>query len=239
LRKINILLKACERAGKAIEYFALDLSLSELERTFSEIPVNEFRHVKFSALHGTYDDGLAWLSRTVSPTTPTCILTLGSSIGNFSREEAARFLQGFANVLSPADLLLVGLDACQAPERVYRAYNDSQGLTHRFYRNGLDHANKLLGDEAFKQEDWDVVGQYNEVEGRHEAFYQALGDVSVAKTTFKKGDKLKLEEAYKYSTNQSDKLWHAAGLIQQTTYANHLGDYRKYNVVVRIQGQLI
>jgi EasF-like predicted methyltransferase len=233
LRKINILLNACERAGKAVEYFALDLSLSELERTFSEIPVNDFRHVKFSALHGTYDDGLAWLSKTVSPTTPTCVLTLGSSIGNFSREEAAWFLQSFANVLGPADLLLVGLDACQVPERVYKAYNDDQGLTHRFYRNGLDHANKLLGHKAFKQEDWEIVGRYNEVEDRHEAFYQALIDVSVSETKFKKGDMLKLEDAYKYSANQSDKLWHAARLIKQAAFANQLDDYRKCQVLVR------
>lgn len=226
MRKINILLKACERAGKAVEYFALDLSLSELQRTFSDIAVDEFRHVKFSGLHGTYDDGLAWLSKTVSPTTPTWALTLGSSIGNFSREEASRFLQSFANVLGPGDSLLVGLDACQIPQRVYKAYNDDQGLTHRFYRNALDHANNLLGYEAFKQEDWEILGQYNETEGRHEAFFQALEDVSVAETIFKKGDKLKLEDAYKYSANQSDKLWHAAGVVQQTAFANQLGDYR-------------
>ena len=228
MRKINILLNACERAGKAVEYFALDLSLSELERTFSKISVNDFRHVKFSALHGTYDDGLAWLSKTVSSTTPTCVLTLGSSLGNFSREVAARFLQSFSNVLGPAVLLLVGLDACQVPERVYKAYNDNEGLTHRFYRNGLDHANKLLGHKAFKQEDWEIVGRYNEVEGRHEAFYQALIDVSVSETKFKKGDMLKLEDAYKYSPYQSDNLWHAAGLIKQTAFANQLDDYRKW-----------
>jgi EasF-like predicted methyltransferase len=233
LRKINILLSACERAGKAVEYFALDLSLSELERTFSEISVNDFHHVKFSGLHGTYDDGLAWLSKTVSRHTPTCVLTLGSSIGNFSREEAARFLRSFANILGPADLLLVGLDACQVPERVYRAYNDHEGLTHKFYRNGLDRANELLGHKAFKQEDWEIVGRYNEVEGRHEAFYRALIDVSVSETKFKKGDMLKLEDAYKYSSNQSDKLWHTARLIKQTAFANRLDDYRKWQLLAR------
>ena len=227
MRKINILLKACERAGKSVEYIALDLSLPELERTFSEIPVNKFRHVNFSGLHGTYDDGLAWLSKTISPTNPTCVLTLGSSVGNFSRKEAAHFLQSFGNVLGPADSLLVGLDACQTPDRIFEAYNDNQGLTHTFYRNGLDHANKVLGYEAFKQQDWDVIGQYNEVEGRHEAFYQALEDVSVAGTTFRKGQKLNLEMAYKYSAQQSDSLWRAAGLIQQTAYANQKGDYRE------------
>lgn len=226
------MLQACERAGKAVEYFALDLSLPELQRTFSEIPVHDFRHVKFAALHGTYDDGLDWLSKTVRATTPTWVLSLGSSIGNFSRLEATGFLQSFADVLGPADSLLVGLDACQEPSKVYGAYNDSQGLTHRFYRNGLDHANKLLGYEAFKQGDWDVVGLYNENEGRHEAFYRARQDISLPPATFKQGDKLQLEEAHKYSAHQSNQLWHAAALIPQTAYANRLGDYRKYNVLV-------
>ena len=228
MRKINILLKAFEHARKNVEYFALDLSLSELERTFSEISVKDYHYVSIFGLHGTYEDGLAWLAESVSPLKPTCVLSLGSSIGNFSREEAAKFLASFVDVLGPADRLLIGLDACQDPERVYRAYNDSEDLTQLFYRNGLDHANKLLGFEAFQQQDWGVVGTYDAVRGRHEAFYQALKDVSIAKMTFTKGDRLKLEDAYKYSSAQSDALWQNAGLVQQTAYANKQGDYREY-----------
>ena len=222
------MLQACERAEKPVEYFALDLSLSELERTFSEIPLKDYRHVSFSALHGTYDDGLEWLAETSSPLTPTCLLSMGSSIGNFTRDEAADFLQGFANVLGPGDTILIGLDACLSRERVHKAYNDDQGTTHEFYRNGLDHANKLFGYKAFKQEDWDTVGRYDEVAGRHEAFYRALKNVWVGDTAFKKGDKLKLEVAYKYSASQSDELWRKAGLIHQTAYGNTSGDYRTY-----------
>lgn len=41
LRKVNILLQAIERQGKSIEYYAVDLSLPELERTFAEIPTSK------------------------------------------------------------------------------------------------------------------------------------------------------------------------------------------------------
>ena len=41
LRKVNILLQAIDRLGKDVEYFAVDLSLPELERTFSEIPTGK------------------------------------------------------------------------------------------------------------------------------------------------------------------------------------------------------
>jgi hypothetical protein len=41
LRKVNILLQAIDRLGKDVEYYAVDLSLPELERTFSEIPTGK------------------------------------------------------------------------------------------------------------------------------------------------------------------------------------------------------
>ena len=224
---MNILLEAFEHAGKNAQYFALDLSFAELERTFSEIPTSRFQHVKLAALHGTYDDGLAWLRETADQYPSTCVMSLGSSIGNFSPTEAADFLKRFADVLGPADSLLIGLDACQDSKRIYKAYNDPENLTHEFYRNGLSHANRLLGYKAFRQEDWDIVGRYDEATSRHEAFYKALHDVVIAKTLFITGDMLKLENAYKYSGSQSDQLWHDAGLVQQISYSNERGDYSK------------
>lgn len=44
LRKVNILLQAIDRLGKDIEYYAVDLSLPELERTFKQIPIGKQPH---------------------------------------------------------------------------------------------------------------------------------------------------------------------------------------------------
>lgn len=41
MRKVNILLQAIDRLGKDVEYYAVDLSLPELERTFSQIPIGK------------------------------------------------------------------------------------------------------------------------------------------------------------------------------------------------------
>ena len=38
---MNILLQAVDRLGKDVEYYAVDLSLPELERTFGEIPTGK------------------------------------------------------------------------------------------------------------------------------------------------------------------------------------------------------
>ncbi len=107
---MNLLLQALEQAGKKVEYYALDLSRDELVRTLSQLP--RYEHVRCFGLLGTYDDGCDWLKTPAVARRQKCILTLGSSIGNFWSDDAAEFLRGFANVLNPGDSMLVGLDSC-------------------------------------------------------------------------------------------------------------------------------
>lgn len=79
LRKVNLLLQALDKAGKDIDYYALDLSREELERTLAQVP--SYNHVKCHGLLGTYDDGRDWLKTAENTSRQKCILHLGSSIG--------------------------------------------------------------------------------------------------------------------------------------------------------------
>lgn len=226
------MLKECERVKKHVDYFALDLSLSELQRTFSEVSTEEYEYVGLHGLHGTYDDALAWLRKAENRTRPTVILSMGSSLGNFSRSEAAEFLGGFAKLMAPSDMMVMGLDGCKDPQKVYRAYNDTEGVTHQFYTNGLAHANEVLGYEAFKPSQWEIVTRFDEVDGRHQAFYSPTQDVIINGVRLPKGEKLVFEEATKYSPEERDQLWRDAGLIQSTELANSSDDYRKYGYFI-------
>ncbi|KAI9683607.1 MAG: hypothetical protein M1829_004911 [Trizodia sp. TS-e1964] len=213
LRKVNILLQALEQQRKNIDYFALDLSLPELHRTLSAVPTG-YQHVKCYGLHGTYDDGLEWLKLPQNLSRTKCILSLGSSVGNFTPEEASGFLKSFAQLLKPGDTMLVGLDACKSKDKVFHAYNDRDGVTHDFIMNGLTHANNILRRPAFKLEEWKVIGEYDEKAGRHQAFYSPLHDTSLGKIRFSKGEKVRVEESYKYSAQESLNLWHSAELFE-------------------------
>lgn len=228
LRKVNILLEAFEGAKKKVEYNALDLSLSELKRTFAQLDTSAFQYVSFLALHGTYDDALSWLKKSRARATTTCVMTMGSSLGNFTREEASQFLAAFSRVLTASDFMLVGLDGCQEPERIFRAYNDSENVTEEFYRNGLVHANNILGYEAFKQDEWQIEGLYDEQSHKHQASYIATKSIRGRDFIFDKGEKIHLEDAFKYSEAESDALWHTAGLIPQISYGNETDDYHIY-----------
>lgn len=149
-------------------------------------------------------------------------------MGNFSRDEAAGFLGNFSEVLNPSDFLLIGLDACKNPERVFKAYNDSLGATRAFYENGLVHANAVLGFEAFKPSEWDVITGYNPQKGCHQAFYSPKVDVVINNISIAKGEKLKFEEAFKYDRDERDDLCRGAGLISQVEFGNPSDDYRKF-----------
>ncbi|CEL04617.1 hypothetical protein ASPCAL05745 [Aspergillus calidoustus] len=225
LRKIEILLREFERVGKPVDYYALDLSLSELERTFANVRVEDYNSVGLHGLHGTYDDALVWLSDPENRKRPTVVLSLGSSLGNFNVSDAAAFLAKFTGLLGPSDMMIIGLDACDDPVKVYNAYNDSAGITRQFYENGLVNANKILGDDAFRSGEWEVVTEYDDENGCHQAFYVPRTDVTVNGVRIKKGERFIFEEAFKYSPGKREKLWHDAGLIEGAEFSSSSGDY--------------
>ncbi|OTA58386.1 hypothetical protein K449DRAFT_334626 [Hypoxylon sp. EC38] len=225
LRKVSLVLQALEDTGKKIDYYALDLSQDELSRTLAQLP--QFRHVRCHGLLGTYDDGREWLKNPQIASKRKCVLFLGSSIGNFHRYEAASFLKGFADVLQPADSFLIGLDSCTDPSKVYHAYNDKHGITHRFIMNGLVHANEILGYKAFDPDDWQVVGEYvyDNEGGRHQAFYSPLHDVVVLGETIKAQERVQVEQSLKYSKEGCSNLWRSAGMIEADRWMTEDEDY--------------
>ena len=186
---------------------------SELERTLADVPAGLYKHVTCSGLWGTYDDGLAWLKQAENAARPKAILSLGSSIGNFTPEEAIPFISQFAAELRDEDLMLVALDGCQEAEKVYHAYNDQGDVTHNFTLNGLKHANKLLGHNAFELSDWEAHGEYDTENSRHRAFVVPKTDVTVEGVQISKGEKIQIEESNKVPVSEAGKWWDSVDVL--------------------------
>ncbi|CEJ90084.1 hypothetical protein VHEMI05890 [[Torrubiella] hemipterigena] len=218
LRKVCLLLDAFERQAKHVDYYALDLSQKELERTLSQVPA--FQYVKCHGLLGTYDDGKEWLAEQAGSDRHICLIHLGSSIGNFGRMEAGEFLEGFATVLKTTDTVLVGLDSSMNPDKVYHAYNDKHGITHQFIKNGLTHANDVLGEPAFHVDDWEVIGEYvyDAEGGRHQAFLSPTEETQVLDYTVQSDERIKIEQSLKYSALGAKQLWERAGLVERQVW---------------------
>ena len=194
-----------------------------MQRTLSHIDNDTYKHVKCFGLHGSYDDGLLWLQDTERK--PTAILSLGASIGNFTRPDAATFLASFAAHLQNDDILVLGIDSCKDAKKIYHAYNDREGLTHQFILNGLSQANRVLGEDFFDLNDWKVVGKFNVDKGCHQAFLTPAKEILLLGSTILHGEKIRIEESYKYSVDEIESLWEAAGLTAGPSWYNEVGDY--------------
>ncbi|RCI09337.1 hypothetical protein L249_3647 [Ophiocordyceps polyrhachis-furcata BCC 54312] len=219
LRKVSILLQAFEQLAKPVDYYALDLSKQELERTLAHLP--PFEHVSCHGLLGTYDDGREWLKRPEMLRRPKCILHIGSSIGNFSRVDAAEFLDGFAELLNPGrDCMLLGVDSCNVPAKVHHAYNDEDGITHEFILNGLTHANNLFGKAVFDVAEWRVIGEYvyDDEGGRHQAFIAPVRETEVLGVVIRPHERVQIEQSLKYDERERLRLWKQAGLREEASW---------------------
>jgi EasF-like predicted methyltransferase len=187
--------------------------------------IEGYKHVKCFGLWGTYDNALDWLKSSNVKTKPKTILWLGSSLGNFKRDEVPPFLAGFAEVMEPGNTMLIGIDSCKDADRVYHAYNDRENVTHDFIINGLIHANEIMGKNTFDINDWEAIGEYDNEAGRHHAFVSPLKDVVVDGVSIPRGERIRIEESYKYSRDEILHLWEKAGLAENTVWPNARGDY--------------
>jgi dimethylhistidine N-methyltransferase len=75
----------------------------------------------------------------------TLALYIGSSIGNFSPEEARLILRNLRVQLQPGDALLLGTDMVKDERTLLAAYDDSDGITAAFNLNILRRLNRELG----------------------------------------------------------------------------------------------
>lgn len=99
---------------------------------------------------------------------PLHVMFLGSSLGNFERDEAAPFLKSIP--LKQGDTILLGIDGRPAPgaegrRKIEAAYNDPSGHTRAFEEHGWDVALEELGLPMPKTNDErtvEFVGRYNE-----------------------------------------------------------------------------
>ena len=135
------------------------------------------------------------------PDGPRLIYYPGSSIGNFSPDEAAMLLAQFKQLAGKKGQLLIGFDLKKDPVLLHRAYNDAAGITAAFNLNLLTRLNREL-DADFEIDQFRHYAFYNPGAGRIEMHLASLSEqrVSVAghTFTFAAGETLHTENSYKY-----------------------------------------
>lgn len=126
----------------------------------------------------------------------------GSSIGNFTPDEALAFFRRLRAECDGDGGLLIGVDLIKDKAVLDAAYDDALGVTAAFNLNLLRHLNVLL-DADFDVRDWRHIGFYNGQEGRIEMHLEARSGLRVSwrggQRSFAQGERIHTENSYKYA----------------------------------------
>jgi L-histidine Nalpha-methyltransferase len=144
---------------------------------------------------------------------PVVVFFPGSTIGNFTTEAARELLAGFRGIPGAAGLV-IGVDLPKDPERLIRAYDDSEGVTAAFNLNLLRRINRELGGDfdlaAFAHE-----ARWNAGESRVEMHLRSLRaqrvEVLGHAFAFAEGETIHTENSHKFSVEAFRHVAGAAG----------------------------
>lgn len=142
----------------------------------------------------------------------------GSTIGNFTPEEALGFLRGAARMLGDDNTgnsgLLIGVDLVKDPTLLHAAYNDAAGVTAAFNLNLLRRINRELGGD-FVLERFAHYAFYQPQHQRIEMHLVSLAAQSVRignrRYDFGAGESIHTENSYKYTLSGFHHLAEQAG----------------------------
>jgi dimethylhistidine N-methyltransferase len=155
----------------------------------------------------------------------------GSTIGNFTPDEAQTFLARARELLGAGARFLVGIDVVKSPEVLVAAYDDAQGVTAAFNKNLLARINRELGADfdlaAFRHR-----AVWNAAASRIEMHLESLKDQQVRAAgrafRFAKGETLHTENSAKFTVAGFAELAKKAGW---TLEASWLSDEPAFAVV--------
>jgi dimethylhistidine N-methyltransferase len=210
--KTGILLKAATRLRKEVSYLPVDVSSDALDAACDSIgfllPDVQLRPMvanyvthppKLERFHGT-----------------TLAMYIGSSIGNFSPEEARNILRNLRSELRVGDSLLLGTDMVKDETTLVQAYDDGGGVTAAFNLNILHRLNRELGAN-FDTGCFRHRARWNGAESRIEMHLESTEDQFVSipgaqlSVQFEALETIHTESSYKFTRETLGALLDDAG----------------------------
>jgi dimethylhistidine N-methyltransferase len=215
-RKVRLLLDALKRP---IAYLPIDISGDYLQGVADKLDA-DYPDLRVRPIVADYTQPFALPAKT--PGARRIGFFPGSTIGNFPRPEAVRFLRMAADKLAGGGLL-IGVDLVKDPAILHAAYNDKAGVTAAFNKNVLARANAELGA------DFDLDGF------AHHAFYDPRAQriemhlVSLARQhvhllgqdiVFAEGETTHTEDSHKYTLEGFRALAAEAGFTPRAAWTD-------------------
>ena len=209
-------------------YIAVDIAASAIEPALARLAATH-PDIDFT---GVITD----FSRTVDLGTeldagPATFFYPGSSIGNFTPEQALGILAQIRRLCGRRGGLIIGVDAPKDEARLKAAYDDALGVTAAFNRNVLNHVNAMIGSN-FDPAAFGHIAFYNAAESRVEMHLEALRNQTVTvdghERLFTPGARIHTENSYKYAPQAFAALLRRAGFADINVWQDEAGDFAVY-----------
>lgn len=229
-RKIRCLLDHLQVSG----YVAIDISREQLLEACGKL-AELYPSLAITAVCADYSQPIHWEESPDIPVRPKVAFFPGSTIGNFTPNEALAFLDNVRGFVGSGGGLLIGVDMKKDKQKLEAAYNDRAGITAAFNLNLLHRINRELD------------GDFDVSQFRHHAFYnEALGRVEMHLLSrcrqqvtvsdrvigFGEGETIHTENSYKYSRDEFCALAERAGFRTLQTWQDEQGLFGVYYLSV-------
>jgi L-histidine N-alpha-methyltransferase len=175
---------------------------------------NRYSSIAVHAIVGDFERHLG----AIPPGEDRLIAFLGSTIGNLYPTRRAGLFRAIASALAPGDTFLLGVDLVKDPALIERAYNDTQGVTERFVRNGLTAANRDLNAD-FEQRRfafdayWDAEREWMDIGFRALEAHKVRVDKLEVGFALAEGERLRVEVSTKFRRKGIEAELLSAGLV--------------------------
>lgn len=158
------------------------------------------------------------------------VVFLGGTIGNLYVEERAAFLGALSDSLAPGDGLLLGTDLVKPADRLIAAYDDPEGVTEAFIKNGLRVLNRELdGDfepDAFGYVPfWDSRMQRMDLRLRSEVPQRVRLRGADVELDLAAGEEIRMEISTKFTRERIAAELSAVGLEIAEQWTDPAGDF--------------
>ena len=203
-------------------YMPIDISKEILHHS-TDLLSREYPHLCIEPLCADFSEPFAFPTCLESFFKKTVVYFPGSTIGNFEPSHAIALLKKIASWCGEHGALLIGVDLKKDPQMLWRAYNDSKGITAAFNRNLLTRLNREFNAD-FNVEHFRHCAPYYERENRVEMHLVSTTPqyvtVGTQKVSFKEGESILTEFSYKFTIKGFGVLAQKAGLIQQRVWTD-------------------
>jgi dimethylhistidine N-methyltransferase len=215
--KTHILLDAMRRLSA---YVPVDISAEHLRRVAAEIAAR-YRRLSVVPVAADFAQDFA-LPDQIRDVTRIGFFP-GSTIGNFTPDEADAFLRMARRTLGEDAYLIVGIDLVKDPRTLVAAYDDEAGVTARFNKNILARINREL-DADFDLSAFEHRAVWNPVDSRMQMYLVATREQTVTvagrRFQFAKGEAIHTENSHKYRLGSFIKLAAEAGWSHVKTWSS-------------------